>query len=64
MRFRKPKFIQTNQPPPIPQPQPANEQESEDLGFGTRINSGGQRLINLDGTFNIDRRGARHWAPY
>ncbi len=35
-----------------------------DLGFGTKITSAGTRLINKDGSFNIERNGARSWAPY
>jgi len=64
MRFRKPKFLQSNNRPQVSHRRTTAEQGAEDLGFGTRINSGGQRLINHDGTFNIDRRGARNWAPY
>ena len=35
-----------------------------DLGFGTKITSEGTRLVNKDGSFNIERNGAKTWAPY
>ena len=38
--------------------------EPEDLGFGTRLTESDERLINPDGTFNIDRVGLRNWTPY
>ncbi len=33
------------------------EEEFKDLGFGTNASSGGSRLLNQDGSFNIERRG-------
>lgn len=36
----------------------------DDLGFGDKIIASGGRLINRDGSFNIQRRGYRSWAPY
>lgn len=36
--------------------------ESNDLGFGSKICSG--RLINRDGTFNVERKGHLAWTPY
>lgn len=38
--------------------------EENDLGFGTRITSAGERLINKDGSFNILRTGVKIWTPY
>ncbi|MBK7409591.1 MAG: transporter [Saprospirales bacterium] len=38
--------------------------EPEDLGFGTRLTESDERLINPDGSFNIDRIGLRSWTPY
>lgn len=67
MRFKKSSFIQnTYRSPSTPSGAAAstNEEGGEDLGFGSKINSGGQRLINSDGSFNIERRGVRYWAPY
>ena len=40
------------------------KQEFQDLGFGTKIGREGVRLINRDGSFNIERRGRRTWTPY
>ena len=65
MRFKKPSFIQNTNNISSTTSSSANEEgPTEDLGFGTRINSGGQRLINPDGSFNIERRGSNSWAPY
>ncbi len=36
----------------------------DDLGFGSKINVQGKRLINRDGSFNIKRSGIRNWTPY
>lgn len=36
--------------------------ENNDLGFGDKICSG--RLINQNGSFNIERRGHLAWTPY
>jgi inward rectifier potassium channel len=38
--------------------------EDNDLGFGTKISTGGGRLINRDGSFNVERRGLFAWTPY
>lgn len=35
-----------------------------DLGFGTKLNTQGERLINKDGSFNVIRHGHRTWTPY
>ncbi len=37
----------------------AKEEEFKDLGFGTRASEGGTRLLNQDGSFNIERRGLK-----
>lgn len=38
--------------------------DENDLGFGTKICSKGGRLINQDGSFNVERRGLLAWTPY
>lgn len=39
------------------------EEVPKDLGFGTRTQEKGARLLNQDGTFNIERRGlTREWS--
>ena len=38
--------------------------EDSDLGFGTKICEKGGRLINRDGTFNVERQGQYIWTPY
>ncbi len=38
--------------------------DDNDLGFGTKMTTAGTRLVNKDGTFNIERNGAHSWAPY
>lgn len=38
--------------------------EENDLGFGSGITSGEERLINRDGSYNILRRGGSAWRPY
>lgn len=38
--------------------------QGDDLGFGTKIIAEGERLINPDGSFNIVRKGKRAWTPY
>ncbi len=35
-----------------------------DLGFGNKIGASGERLINLDGSYNVIRSGASAWTPY
>ena len=35
-----------------------------DLGFGSKYTSEGQRLINKDGSFNVRRVGVGRWTPY
>ncbi len=34
-----------------------NEEEYKDLGFGTKVSNQGKRLINRDGSFNVDKKG-------
>ncbi|HKK77680.1 MAG TPA: ion channel [Saprospiraceae bacterium] len=36
--------------------------DNNDLGFGNKIRTG--RLINRDGSFNVERRGHLSWTPY
>ncbi|MBK6950170.1 MAG: transporter [Haliscomenobacter sp.] len=38
--------------------------EENDLGFGTKVNAQGGRLLDKDGSFNIQRIGRRLWTPY
>lgn len=40
------------------------EQVEDDLGLGDKIMTGGGRLINKDGTFNIVREGNTVWTLY
>jgi len=41
----------------------SKEEVPKDLGFGTRTQEKGARLLNQDGTFNIERRGLkRDWS--
>lgn len=42
----------------------AFDNKDSDLGFGTKLTEKGQRLINVDGTFNVLRVGMRSWNPY
>lgn len=37
------------------------EEQRKDLGFGTKINESISRLINKDGTFNVNRRNQGFW---
>src|SRR3954451_4711611 len=42
----------------VSRPQPLSEQDLRDLGFGSVVSrESRQRLLNRDGTFNVDRRG-------
>jgi inward rectifier potassium channel len=38
--------------------------DENDLGFGTKICTAGGRLIQRDGSFNVERRGLLAWTPY
>lgn len=38
--------------------------QQDDLGFGDKVITSGGRLINQDGSFNIERKGYQSWAPY
>lgn len=38
--------------------------DENDLGFGTKICTKGGRLINQDGSYNVERRGLLAWTPY
>ncbi len=39
-------------------------EKNDDLGFGTKLTSTGERLINRDGSFNIVRTGRRTYTLY
>lgn len=38
--------------------------KEEEIGFGARYTGVNQRLINPDGSFNVERKGMRGWNPY
>jgi len=52
----------------VSRPQPINEQDLRDLGFGSVVSrESHQRLLNRDGSFNVQRRGLgllASWSPY
>src|SRR5664279_751646 len=42
-----------------------NEQDQRDLGFGAVVSRESQeRLLNRDGSFNVERRGLRFWSSF
>jgi inward rectifier potassium channel len=41
-----------------------NNQDENDLGFGSKLTTPGERLLNQDGSFNVVRTGLRVWTPY
>ena len=49
-------------------PQPISEQDLRDLGFGSVVSrESHQRLLNRDGSFNVERKGLgllASWSPY
>ena len=45
--------------------QPLSEQDLRDLGFGTVVSrESQQRLLNRDGSFNVERRGLGFWRSF
>jgi inward rectifier potassium channel len=52
----------------VSRPQHISEQDLRDLGFGTVVSrESHQRLLNRDGSFNVERRGLgllASWSPY
>jgi inward rectifier potassium channel len=45
--------------------QPLSEQDLRDLGFGTVVSrESQQRLLNRDGSFNVERRGLGFWNSF
>lgn len=40
---------------------PHNQNEFQDLGLGTRTTGKGERMLNQDGSFNVDRRGLTYF---
>ncbi len=45
--------------------QPLSEQDLRDLGFGSIVSrESRQRLLNRDGTFNVERRGLGFWRSF
>jgi len=47
---------------PRPSPSPSPPEEPQDLGFGAVVSRRSRlRLLNRDGTFNVERRGLKLW---
>jgi inward rectifier potassium channel len=45
--------------------QSLSEQDLRDLGFGSVVSrESRQRLLNRDGSFNVERRGLRFWSSF
>ncbi len=45
--------------------QPLSEQDLRDLGFGAVVSrESRQRLLNRDGSFNVERRGLNFWSSF
>jgi inward rectifier potassium channel len=45
--------------------QPLSEQDLRDLGFGAVVSrESQQRLLNRDGSFNVERRGLNFWSSF
>src|SRR6516164_1874259 len=45
--------------------QPLNEQDLRDLGFGAVVSrESHQRLLNRDGSFNVERKGLPFWSSF
>lgn len=43
----------------------SNEDQNHDLGFGSVVASESrQRLLNRDGSFNVDRTGLSFWSSF
>ena len=50
---------------PNRQPRLLNEQDLRDLGFGAVVSrESQQRLLNRDGSFNVERTGLRFWSSF
>jgi len=44
---------------------PLSEQDLRDLGFGAVVSrESGQRLLNRDGSFNVERKGLQFWSTF
>jgi inward rectifier potassium channel len=49
----------------VSRPQPLSEQDLRDLGFGSVVSrESQQRLLNRDGSFNVERRGLGFWSSF
>jgi len=49
----------------VSRPQPLSEQDLRDLGFGSVVSrESQQRLLNRDGSFNVQRRGLGFWSSF
>jgi inward rectifier potassium channel len=40
---------------------PTDKNEFQDLGLGTKVTGKGERMINPDGSFNVERRGLKYF---
>lgn len=43
---------------------PGRKDQENDLGFGTKVGASGERLIDKNGRFNVQRSGRRQWLIY
>src|SRR5271169_5306799 len=49
----------------VSRPQALSEQDMRDLGFGSVVSrESQQRLLNRDGSFNVERRGLGFWRSF
>ncbi len=49
----------------VSRPQALSEQDLRDLGFGSVVSrESRQRLVNRDGSFNVERRGLGFWSSF
>ena len=49
----------------VSRPQALSEQDLRDLGFGSVVSrESQQRLLNRDGSFNVERRGLGFWSSF
>ena len=53
------------EPPMASRTQSLSEQDLRDLGFGSVVSrESHQRLLNRDGSFNVERRGLHFWSSF
>lgn len=54
-----------DEPPSLPPPHASNGDENRDLGFGSVVASESHlRLLNRDGSFNVERTGLDFWSSF